>query len=114
MTAIGGGIALVTGLEERRLSTELLKGTPFRSFLIPGSMLAVIVGGSALAATTLLVLDRSIGSSASAVAGAIMSGWIIGEAKLLNQPSMTRTEAVYLGGGLITVSLSVVLWALID
>ena len=114
LTAIGGGIALVSGLEESRLSNDLLKGTPFKSFLIPGLMLAVIVGGSAAAATILLVIDRSIGWQASVAAGAIMSGWIVGEVRLLNQPSMTRTEAVYLGIGLATLAISLALWALID
>lgn len=114
LTAIGGGIALVAGLEKGRLSEDLLKGTPFNSFLIPGLMLAVMVGGSAVTATALLLIDRSIGWQASVVAGVIMAGWIVGEVRLLNQPSMTRTEGVYLGIGLMTVGLSVALWATID
>ncbi|HZU18740.1 MAG TPA: hypothetical protein VFD01_19340 [Candidatus Dormibacteraeota bacterium] len=32
LTAIGGGIAFVTGLEADRLPTSLLDGTPFISY----------------------------------------------------------------------------------
>jgi uncharacterized membrane protein YeiH len=49
LTAIGGGIALATGVD--KLPAEWLKGTPFRSYLYPGIILTVVVGGSAAAAT---------------------------------------------------------------
>ena len=52
LTAIGGGIALFTGLEsDERIPPEWLDGTPFKSYVIPGLILAVVVGGSAAIAT---------------------------------------------------------------
>jgi len=43
-TAIGGGVTLATGMD--KFPAEWLTGTPFRSYLIPGLILAVVVGGS--------------------------------------------------------------------
>jgi hypothetical protein len=35
LTALGGGIALATGLEAKRFPVEWQRGTPFSSHLIP-------------------------------------------------------------------------------
>jgi hypothetical protein len=51
LTAIGGGLALVLGLEQANYGAELLETTPFTSYLRPGLILAIVVGGSAAAAT---------------------------------------------------------------
>src|SRR5271157_1831394 len=50
LTAIGGGIALAAGLEGERYPVEWLTGTPFSSYLIPGLILSVAVGGVGLGA----------------------------------------------------------------
>lgn len=36
LTALGGGLALVTGLEGDRFSVRLLRGTPFGAIWYPG------------------------------------------------------------------------------
>ena len=46
LTAIGGGIAILTGVDEFPL--EWLEGTPFPNYTIPALLLSVVVGGSAL------------------------------------------------------------------
>jgi hypothetical protein len=61
VTAAGGGIALAAGLEGGRYPARWLKGTPFSSYLIPGLILAVVVGGSAAAAATLTVTAPGMG-----------------------------------------------------
>lgn len=55
LTAIGGGVGvLVTGLG---IPKSQLEGTPFDSFLVPGLLLAIAVGGSlATAAVSLPIL----------------------------------------------------------
>lgn len=50
LTALGGGVALVAGLEEGRFPLEWLRGTPFTSYTLPGLLLAALVGGSAAVA----------------------------------------------------------------
>jgi hypothetical protein len=47
LTAIAGGIAFVTGLESGRFPPTLLAGTLFKSYVAPGFVLGVAVGGSA-------------------------------------------------------------------
>jgi hypothetical protein len=46
VTAVGGGTAWATGLESDRLPAEMLRGTQFGSYVIPGLSLAGVVGGA--------------------------------------------------------------------
>lgn len=96
VTAIGGGVALATGLEGSRFPVELLRTTPFRSYAAPGLILAGAVGGSAAVAAAGLLRSRRFGGAASALAGAALMGWIVGEILLLDQPlEPTGIEALY-------------------
>ncbi len=106
LTAVGGGLAMVTKLD--RLPPEWLEGTPFRSYLIPGLLLAVVVGGSATLATAVTALSNNTGAAASAVAGAIMMGWIAVEFRML--PKSSWLEGFYFGAGLLMVILAVIVW----
>jgi hypothetical protein len=108
LTAIGGGLALVLGLEAERFGPEWLDGTPFRSYLAPGMLLSLVVGGSAAAATMVTLLDWH-GAIASGLAGLILVGWIVGEIAILNQPAPTRSEGVYLATGALILALAAVL-----
>jgi hypothetical protein len=98
LSAGGGGISLMAGLEGERFPPALLKGTPFSSYLIPGLILAVAVGGSAAVAAVVLLSDRGAGVTASMLAGLILMGWIAGEMLLLRQPSWI--EAFFFAAGL--------------
>lgn len=51
LTAVWGGIALMTGAKGERFPARLLEGTPFDSYTIPGLILAGVVGGTATVAT---------------------------------------------------------------
>lgn len=86
LTAIGGGIALVAGLEDNRFPLAWLQGTPFTSYVIPGLILAVVVGGSAAVAAVLLLRSPTGGAWASLLAGLLLMGWIAGEVLILHQP----------------------------
>ena len=108
LTAIGGGIALAAGLEGERYPVERLTGTPFSSYLIPGLILSVAVGGSAAAAAVLIVIAPEVGAWVSVLAGVILTGQIAGEIRLLTQP-VTWIEVVYFGAGLAMVALGLTL-----
>lgn len=111
LTAIPGGIALVTGLERNRYPLDMLKGTPFRSYVIPGLILAIVVGGSAAVAAAAIVLSPDVGVIASIVAGVIMMGWIVGEILILKQPFSRGTllEVFYFAVGLAMVVLALII-----
>lgn len=112
LTAIGGGIALVVGLESaERVPPEWLQGTPFQSYVIPGLILAVVVGGSAAIAAYATYVSRSAGGAASLLAAWLLMGFIVVEVLILNQPSRwTTTELVYFFTGVVMVTLGWRLW----
>jgi hypothetical protein len=110
MTAVGGGIALVVGLEGDRFPLAWLAGTPFSSYVIPGLILAVAVGGSAAVAAAATLRSLPAGAIASVAAGTIMLGWIIGELHLLKQPvAPSLSEAFYFAVGLTMAGLGLAL-----
>ena len=112
VTAIGGGFALITGLERDRFSPAILRNTPFRGFTGPGLILAIAVGGSAAVATALTIADRDAGAVASVLAGAILMGFIWSEVRLLaDQDGWSRTEVVYFTTGLLIATLGAIVWA---
>jgi hypothetical protein len=111
LTAIGGGLALVLGLEQANYGAELLETTPFTSYLWPGLILAIAVGGTAAAATVASIRRPALGGLVSMVAGAILIGWIVGEMLLLEQPSEpTVVEWLYLMAGVAMLALGAVVW----
>lgn len=105
-SAVGGGLALAVGLEGDRFPPELLRGTPFGSYVVPGAILAGIVGTSALGATIATVAGPRAGGAVSVLAGAVMMGWIAGEVRVLRAPeARSPVEAIYLGVGAAMVGL---------
>jgi hypothetical protein len=75
-----GILLIVNGLG---MSRDVLDGTPFGSFLIPGLVLAFVVGGSLLAAAYLEWRRKSIAPLASTGAGCVLLGWIVIEAAMV-------------------------------
>jgi peptidoglycan/LPS O-acetylase OafA/YrhL len=106
-TGVGGGIAMATGVD--RFPSAWLADNPFDTYLIPGIILALVVGGSAAAASVLMIKRHRRGPLLSALSGAILIGWIVGEILLLEQPAEpTRTEVAFLviGAALLILGLA--------
>jgi hypothetical protein len=110
VTAVAGGLGLLTGAISPGL--ELLEGSPFRSYTVPGLSLLVIVGGSALAATGLLQRRQPLGTLASAVAGMMIMGFEIVEVLVIgSEPGVARNlQVFYFSLGLLITSLASALW----
>ncbi|MBV8529437.1 MAG: hypothetical protein JOZ75_14095 [Candidatus Dormibacteraeota bacterium] len=55
LAAVGGGVLLAAAPDGRLLAADLavLKGTPFADYLVPGILLALLVGGGGLVAAAL-------------------------------------------------------------
>jgi hypothetical protein len=81
LTAVFGGITVATGID--RFPADWLIGTPFSSYLIPGLILAVLVGGSAAVAVVAALRSVNAGALTSMLAGAILLGWLVGERLIL-------------------------------
>lgn len=78
LSALVGMVMLLTDWPYQ-FPIENLKPTPFSDYTVPGLILGIIVGGSALVAAWETLRSASAGALASFVAGLIMMGWIIGE-----------------------------------
>ncbi len=110
LTAIGGGIAILTGIDP--FPPEWLVGTPFPDYTIPALLLSVVVGGSALIAAIAIFMRGNKGLMAAMLAGAIMMGYIIVEVLILKQmpPGPTPIEIFYFVLGLLLFGLGAYLW----
>jgi len=109
-TAVAGGVALATGREGDRFPTDWLRGTPFRSYVLPGAILAGVVGGSAVTATLATLRQPILGGRVSALAGGALACWIAGEIALLSDDAegpVSPIEALYAGVGLAMMALGV-------
>ncbi len=111
VTAIAGGIGLLTGTLSPEV--ELLQGFLFSSYIIPGLILLLIVGGSALLATGLMVRLPHLGVLASGAAGVIIICFELVEVLVIgSDPGVARTLQLFyfiLGG--VLVLLAGALWA---
>lgn len=105
ISAIGGGIGLML-FNGMGIPLEYLRSTPFTSYVVPGLILVLVVGGSAFAALLALLVRHRWASLLAFAAGAIMTGWIIVEVLLIHQFSWL--QVVYLVTGLSLMGLVVV------
>ncbi len=105
VTAVLGGAALLFGW--LGVPTDLLVGAPFGSYTIPALLLIVLVGGSGLLATALL-LRRSAGDlAASGVAGLAILSF---EAVELVVIGFSWLLALYVAIGFAILILTAGLW----
>lgn len=110
ITALAGGIGLLTGAIS--LEVELLQGSPFRSYTIPGLALLILVGGGALLATGLLLRLPNLGVLASGATGVMILIFEIVEVLVIgSDPGVARTLQLLYGSlGLLMVLLAAALW----
>lgn len=112
LTAFAGGLALVIGSLNPRLSTmmspppEYLEGSPFDSYLVPGLTLAVVLGGVHLAAFTFVKLRHRFATLVAAAAGYAALIWIFVQMILI---PFSFLQAVYFGAGLLELGLVLLL-----
>lgn len=76
--AAGGGMALVADPSGGALGLHpvALASAPFSSFLVPGVLLVLVVGGLQLVAAIMLALERRGALLWAAASGAVLMGWI--------------------------------------
>lgn len=99
LTAIGGGVMLMTG--GMQPPAAWLANTVFTGYFIPGLLLAVVVGGSALLAAIARAVDRPSAGVLALLSGALLCVWIIDEIALVQAYSWLQLLYFSLGGLLI-------------
>lgn len=86
------------------MSEDVLDRSPFDTFLVPGLLLAVVVGGSLLGAAWLGWHRHSLAGPAGVAAGVILLGWIVVEAAMISGGRML--QAVIFIWALVIIALA--------
>ena len=108
LSAVPGGITLLGGFYAPPV--EQLKGSVFSDFTVPGLALLLVVGGSAVLATVLLVRRSPFSSLSAALAGVIVMSFEFVEVLAIGSPPGPARvmQLLYFGIGLALVSLALV------
>lgn len=90
--AIAGGIGLIAQPSGSifGMDATLLASSPFTSFVLPGILLAIVVGGSMIVAAVALLRRLKSGASWSFVAGTILAGWIAVQVAMIGYASVLQ------------------------
>ncbi|WP_260981146.1 hypothetical protein [Curtobacterium pusillum] len=104
LTAVAGGALMVFGPADAVFMppVDLLAGTVFRSFVIPGSLLAVVVGGTQILAAALAVIRSRWTMLALTLASLALLVWIFVETVMIPWSAL---QAVYFAVGLGEIGL---------
>src|SRR5215472_18843948 len=114
--AIGGGIAILTGVFDQWLPLAWLQGTPFTDFTIPGMTLSIVIGGGMVLAAATILIRREWAVILSAVMGLAMIGFEIVEVATIDRypdaiiPSTLAQQGLLSILGLVIFGLSSYLW----
>jgi hypothetical protein len=104
--AIAGGLSLVTGTIT--FPPAWLQGTPFSDYTIPGLVLAIVVGGSALCAAATVFIHREWAALVSVAAGLLMAGYEVVHFALIDHLEWFYVRYFVLG--LVIFGLATYLW----
>lgn len=107
VSALVGGLAVMMGWIQ--FPAEWLTNSPLSwlvsDYFVAGAILFVVVGGSAVAASVGVIVDRAAGIGLSFAAGLVMMGWIVGEVLILGQ--FAWLQLVYLVVGAAMTGLAI-------
>lgn len=110
--AIGGGIAILTGVFDQWLPLTWLQGTPFNDYIIPGLVLLVVVGGGMLLAAATIFVQRAWAVLLSVAMGLVMIGFEVFEVVIVDRnaqaviPSTVVQQILMSGLGLVIFGLA--------
>jgi hypothetical protein len=103
--AVGGGLMLVLDPSGQNLGTplEMLEGTPFKTFLIPGIVLLVINGLGSLAGAILSFMRHQYAGYVAMALGVFLVAWILVQVYWFN--GFHWLHWLYLGVGIVELTL---------
>jgi hypothetical protein len=105
--AMFGGIGLIVEAD-LGMDPALLDGTPFSTFIVPGWILLIGVGGSNLVAGILLLIHHEQASSFAFLAGAVLTVWIAVQVVMIGMVSIL--QPVFFTFGLMTMAFAYRYW----
>ena len=106
LTATVSGILMVSdpGGSILQLPPELLEGTPFKNYLVPGLLLTAVVGGVFFAAVFLNLMRHKRRYVFAMAAGTVITIWVIIQVILIEV--IHWLHFLYLGMGILIILLS--------
>lgn len=107
LSAWAGGSMLVLALGPSVTAPplSLLRYTPFSSFLVPGLLLAVVVGGTNLVGAYLMLTRSRASIDAALLAGGALSVWIFAEAAMFRSVHGLHIACGALGLAICTLAI---------
>lgn len=106
VSAAGGGV-LGVAFNGAGVPLTYLTGTPFSSYIIPGLILGVVIGGTQAAAAAALIGHHPQRMAAASIAGFGMMIWIFVELAVITEYSFL--QAIYFALGIAELALVLVL-----
>ncbi|MBL7747975.1 MAG: hypothetical protein JNM19_11135 [Chitinophagaceae bacterium] len=109
LLVFAGGASFVSGLmmisspdgSNLNLPLSLLEGTPFDNYLVPGIILAFIVGGINMAAVALNLQRHKARYNWAQAGGVVLGGWIIVQMILIH--TVHWLHFIFLGLGVLII-----------
>lgn len=107
--AIGGGAFLILDPsgESMGFSLELLQGSPFKNYLIPGLFLFLVNGVGSLVGSGLTARRNSLAGSLALVLGLILMAWIVIQVAIIGLA--TGLQPLFFALGLVEAILGWIL-----
>jgi len=104
VVATGCGIALIAQPQNALgMTTEMLRGSPFSTFTIPGVLLAGVIGGFYLVAGLLVLRRHHLALLASGAAGIALMTWIAVQVSMVPKHPMQPAMFAY---GFVTAAVA--------
>lgn len=107
LSALGGSVELLVWRSGNHyLPPSLIDHTPFTSFLVPGLLLAIAVGGTSLCCALLSWRRARAAIDATLLAGGALTVWIVAEAAMLRGVHALHLLYGGLGAALLALGVS--------
>ena len=112
LTALGGGIALLFGFGAPPV--DMLGGSPFKDYVVPGLALFVLVGGGGLLATVLLARRSKYGLLFATTSGIVILFFEFVEILVIGSPAgvARNLQIFYVGLGTLITIFAMTVWFL--
>jgi hypothetical protein len=106
-SAAFGGVGLILEAD-LGMDPALLDGTPFSSFVLPGYILLIAVGGSNLIAGILLLINHDQAPSFAFLSGSVLTVWIAVQVVMIGMVSFL--QPAFFAFGLMTMGFAYRYW----
>lgn len=104
LSALAGGLSLLSSPHGGALSpVTLLEHSPFTSFLIPGLILTLLVGGTSAVCAVLALRSARFTVDATILAGGTLLVWIVAEMALMRDVQWLHIVYGSVGAGLLAL-----------